>query len=285
MDRHLKQTLGIRILPGHEQAARNGTLQYETIAQYSGHQECICDICWGHIKSGTPLYVMPCRHAYHEDCIQQWFESQQGPHLCPNCKQPDSTVTPQEYRKRTWPITEIYRRYPDEVEELKIQNPEQHPVLYHLLREGFQPYLITKPQEYPDDSDISIYFRWDVPFSDWKLVFHLDTFLYSPNYPYQNQYASFHMLLCKEDLRHGDIFTEWSFAGDGEIHVTDVLEYLKIINKEIKELCSKPSDYQIAHTRNWMISIMNFFLYHKIWKHDESTDTVEQKQKHYTIME
>ena len=46
-------------------------------------QEHICSVCMVAYEPGTKIFVLPCRHHFHSDCIRPWFAQA---HACPVCR-------------------------------------------------------------------------------------------------------------------------------------------------------------------------------------------------------
>jgi E3 ubiquitin-protein ligase BIG BROTHER-like protein len=47
----------------------------------------MCLVCRLEFESGDEQVLLPCGHAYHEECIMPWFEPPQSNKTCPTCKQ------------------------------------------------------------------------------------------------------------------------------------------------------------------------------------------------------
>lgn len=44
----------------------------------------VCSICYYNIKEGEKIVQLPCRHYFHDQCIEEWLRKQK---TCPLCKQ------------------------------------------------------------------------------------------------------------------------------------------------------------------------------------------------------
>ena len=42
-----------------------------------------CAVCLSEIKEKEKLAILPCRHVFHEACLQPWFEEHNS---CPTCR-------------------------------------------------------------------------------------------------------------------------------------------------------------------------------------------------------
>lgn len=46
----------------------------------------LCPVCLGGYRDGHLVTALPCRHAYHRDCIYPWLLQQGRAATCPMCK-------------------------------------------------------------------------------------------------------------------------------------------------------------------------------------------------------
>lgn len=46
----------------------------------------ICPICLERFVDEEKLKVLPCKHIFHEKCIDEWLDT--GHFVCPDCKVP-----------------------------------------------------------------------------------------------------------------------------------------------------------------------------------------------------
>ncbi|ETV94223.1 hypothetical protein, variant 1 [Aphanomyces invadans] len=69
-----------------KQYVRRSIWRRLAVVPYGGplHHGYTCSICLDDFVLGHPVKVLPCPHAYHQDCIDRWFEK--GSNACPMCK-------------------------------------------------------------------------------------------------------------------------------------------------------------------------------------------------------
>ncbi|XP_063984184.1 uncharacterized protein LOC135166106 isoform X2 [Diachasmimorpha longicaudata] len=60
----------------------------------AGNEKARCTICLNDIGVQQIVYVHPCRHHFHESCIQEWRDQRQmeSHNLCPNCRKKIESV-------------------------------------------------------------------------------------------------------------------------------------------------------------------------------------------------
>jgi hypothetical protein len=46
----------------------------------------ICSIDLNEMSKDDNVIFLPCRHAFHEECIYEWLEKSSPSKICPNCK-------------------------------------------------------------------------------------------------------------------------------------------------------------------------------------------------------
>mmetsp|Transcript_73926 Transcript_73926/g.128203 ORF Transcript_73926/g.128203 Transcript_73926/m.128203 type:complete len:195 (+) Transcript_73926:65-649(+) len=64
-----------------------------------------CAVCLQDVQTTTQLVELPCKHAFHEDCIGHWFA--QGKATCPLCQ--SFVVVEHRVCDEVWPSTEACR--------------------------------------------------------------------------------------------------------------------------------------------------------------------------------
>ena len=57
---------------------------YLKTSAYSGDGD-VCTICIEEFKNGETVRTLQCKHIFHKNCIDEWFEKKE---VCPNCNQP-----------------------------------------------------------------------------------------------------------------------------------------------------------------------------------------------------
>ena len=55
-----------------------------------------CAICFDRMNHDTPMRLLPCRHAYHVDCISHWLLTH---NTCPECRV-RIPLTPEDIQRR-----------------------------------------------------------------------------------------------------------------------------------------------------------------------------------------
>ena len=48
-----------------------------------GKKEVDCSICTGVVEEGAKVYELPCKHVFHQECIDKWLDQSK---VCPNCR-------------------------------------------------------------------------------------------------------------------------------------------------------------------------------------------------------
>lgn len=60
----------------------------QRINEHGGSSASACSICCEDYESGDAMRLLPCKHAYHIECIDQWFykaTDYSRPPSCPLC--------------------------------------------------------------------------------------------------------------------------------------------------------------------------------------------------------
>lgn len=56
------------------------------MAQEADAAECECSVCLESFGEGACITTLPCRHAFHADCIGPWLRQEGTGASCPLCK-------------------------------------------------------------------------------------------------------------------------------------------------------------------------------------------------------
>jgi len=250
MSNTTENKLGVYISPGHEEAASEGTLPYQNYPEYQGHQGAICDICHGSVEA-NPLYVMPCRHAFHHSCIYQCFQSQNGQRICPACRTQDD----------------------NELEN----NIKQYPILFHLLYHNLPPDVVIKNSS-SFGYQLKLSYAWVV--TDVSLDITILTYAPEARRQFSNQYGSFSMRVIKDTGYMLPVAIEYQC--DCELHIENLLEILFHIKECMEKLENSQPDYQQYFTIIEMRNLMQWVDLYRFYRVKDITDeqAVEREQNY-----
>ena len=71
-------------IPSGGQAASHEDLKRVVTSKIPSHQlDEKCSVCLAKYKQGETVSALPCKHIFHDDCIQSWFRNNDS---CPLCR-------------------------------------------------------------------------------------------------------------------------------------------------------------------------------------------------------
>ena len=67
----------------NEQQSNNYFLKYVEVVKLQKNKKKICNVCKDSFCKEQEVFILPCGHFFHKDCITSWFNHKQD---CPSCR-------------------------------------------------------------------------------------------------------------------------------------------------------------------------------------------------------